>query len=39
MLRGDVVEDDSGSYVVFTEGSTASQMTAAKVNGCHYNTT
>ena len=32
MLRGDIVEDDSGSYAVFTEqGSSASQMTAAKV--------
>ena len=32
MLRGDVVNDDSGSFAVFTEqGSSASQMTAAKV--------
>ena len=32
VLRGDVVKDDSGSYAVFTEqGSSASQMTAAKV--------
>ena len=32
VLRGDVVEDDSGSYAVFTEqGSSVSQMTAAKV--------
>ena len=32
VLRGDIVKDDSGSYAVFTEqGSTASQMTAAKV--------
>ena len=32
VLRGDIVEDDSGSYAVFTEqGSAASQMTAAKV--------
>ena len=32
VLRGDFVKDDSGSYVVFTEqGSSASQMTAAKV--------
>ena len=32
MLRGDVVKDDSGSDAVFTEqGSSASQMTAAKV--------
>ena len=31
-LRGDIVEDDSGSYAVFTEqGSSASQMTAAKI--------
>ena len=31
-LRGDTVQDDSGSYAVFTEhGSSASQMTAAKV--------
>ena len=30
-LRGDVVEDDSGAYAVFTEqGSSASQMSAAK---------
>ena len=32
VLRGDVVKDDSVSYAVFTEqGSSASQMTAAKV--------
>ena len=32
VLCGDVVKDDSGSYAVFTEqGSSASQMTAAKV--------
>ena len=31
-LRGDFVKDDSGSYAVFTEqGSSASQMTAARV--------
>ena len=31
-LRGDIVKDDSGSYAVFTEqGSSASQVTAAKV--------
>ena len=31
MLRGDIVEDDSGSSAMFTEqGSSASQMTAAK---------
>ena len=32
VLRGDMVKDDFGSYAVFTEqGSSASQMTAAKV--------
>ena len=32
VFRGDTVTDDSGSYAVFTEqGSSASQMTAAKV--------
>ena len=32
VLRGDIVKDDSGSYAAFTEqGSSASQMTAAKV--------
>ena len=32
VLRGDIVKDDAGSYAVFTEqGSSASQMTAAKV--------
>ena len=32
VLRGDIVEDDSVSYAVFTEqGSSASQLTAAKV--------
>ena len=43
VLRGDIVKDDSGSYAVFTEqGSSASQMTAAKIMdiisrlpGCH----
>ena len=31
-LRGDIVKDDLGSYAVFTEqGSSASQMTAAKI--------
>ena len=31
-LRGDIVKEDSGSYAVFTEqGSSASQMTAAKI--------
>ena len=32
VLRGGIVKDDSGSFAVFTEqGSSASQMTAAKV--------
>ena len=32
VLRGDIVKDDSGSYAVFTDqGSSASQMTAAKI--------
>ena len=32
ILRGDIAKDDSGSFAVFTEqGSSASQMTAAKV--------
>ena len=32
VLRGDIVQDESGSCAVFTEqGSSASQMTAAKV--------
>ena len=32
VLRGDSVKDDSGSHAVFTEqGSSASQMTAAKI--------
>ena len=32
VFRGDIVKDDSGSYAVFTEqGSSASQLTAAKV--------
>ena len=32
VLRGDIVKDDSGSCAVFTEhGSSASQMTAARV--------
>ena len=32
VLRGDIVTDDSGSYAIFTEqGSSASQMTAAKI--------
>ena len=36
VLRGDIVKDDSGSYAVFTEqGSSASQMTAAKDHGYH----
>ena len=34
VLRGDILKDDSGSYAGFTEqGSSASQMTAAKVMG------
>ena len=34
VLRGDIVKDDSGSCAVFTEqGSSAFQMTAAKVMG------
>ena len=34
VLRGDIVEDDSGSYAVFTEqGCSASHMTPAKVMG------
>ena len=37
VLRGDIVKDDSGSYAVFTEqGSSASQMTAAKVMDIIY---
>ena len=36
VLRGDVVEDDSGSHAVFTEqGFSASQMTAVKNHGYH----
>ena len=32
VFRGDIVKDDSGSYAVFIEqGSSASQMTAAKI--------
>ena len=32
LIRGDIVKDDFGSYVVFTEqGSSASQVTATKV--------
>ena len=32
VLRGDIVKDDSGSHAAFTEqGSSASQMTAAKI--------
>ena len=38
VLRGDIVKDDSGSYAVFTEqGSSASQMTAAKGHGHKIN--
>ena len=37
VLRGDTVEDDSGSHAVFSEqGSSASQMMAAKVVGIIY---
>ena len=40
VLRGDIVKNDSGSNAVFTEqGSSASQMTAAKSNGHHSKTT
>ena len=36
VFQGDIVKDDSGSYAVFTEqGSSASQMTAAKSHGHH----
>ena len=39
VLRGDIVKDDSGAYAVFTEqGSSASQMTAAKGHGYHFQT-
>ena len=37
VLRGDIVKDDSGSYAAFIEqGSSASQMTAAKVMDIIY---
>ena len=37
VLRGDIVKDDSGTYGVFTEqGSSASQMTAAKSDGRYW---
>ena len=37
VLRGDIVKDDSGSYTIFTEqGSSASQMTAAKIMDIIY---
>ena len=37
VLRGDIVKDNSGSYAVFTEqGSSASQMTAAKIMDIHF---
>ena len=40
VLRGDIVKDDSRSYAVFTEqGSSASQMTAAKSHVYHFQTT
>ena len=39
VLRGDIAKDYSGSYAVFTEqGSSASQMTAAKGHGYHIQT-
>ena len=39
VLPGDIVKDNSGSYAVFTEqGSSASQMTAAKSHGYHIQT-
>ena len=39
VLRGDIVKDDSGAYAVFTEqGSSASQMTAAKSHRHHIQT-
>ena len=39
VFRGDIVKDDSGSYAVFTEqGSSASQMKAAKDHGYHFQT-
>ena len=31
VVRGDIVKDDSGSYAVFTEQGSVSQMTTAKV--------
>ena len=38
--RGDIVKDDSGACAVFTEqGSSASQMTAAEVNGRYIKAT
>ena len=39
VLRGDIVKDDPGSYAVFTEGSSAFEMTAAKVMGHYIKTT
>ena len=39
VFRGDIVKDDSGAYAVVTEqGSSASQMTAAKSHGRHCET-
>ena len=39
VLRGGIVKDDSGSYAVFAEqGSSASQMTAAKSHGYRIQT-
>ena len=37
VLRCDIVKDDSGSYAVFTERGSASQMTAGS-HGCHIQT-
>ena len=40
VLLGDIVKDDSGAYAAFSQqGSSASQMTAAKSNGFHCKTT
>ena len=40
VLRGDIVKDDTRAYAVFTDhGSSALQMTAAKVMGVIANST
>ena len=40
VLRGDIVKDDSSSYAVFAQqGSSASQMTAAKTSGYRFKVT